>query len=394
MPRVSVIIPTYNRQHTVCRAIDSVLAQTFQDFEVVVVDDGSTDNTREKLEVYGDTITYVYQANAGAAVARNTGISVANGELINFLDSDDWFEPEKLARQVAYLDSHPACDIVLCGWREHNVDSGLAEEYGLTLPVDDIVEAILLTGNNGLFTPHVALVHRRCLESVGGFDTALAMREEQDLWLRLGLAGWKFGHISAILCDYEFGPSGKGKVRGPRLEQAMATIHAKVFDHPQTPLYIQALKNRVLATSHVDSALYYLEQQPVLWEQAQEHLARAFNDAADIHTWGHSFFDPLAYTAIELDPNQPEQTIAKMLAKADHRSAWLYTEIATRIHLIRAHEAYADQDYQAVVRHLLQGSIHDVGQLREPGTLAILARSILKLPVSLRRKVHDLMSGS
>lgn len=394
MPHVSVIVPTYNRQHTVCRAIDSVLAQSYHDYEIVVVDDGSMDKTRATLATYGDAIIYIYQANAGAAAARNAGIAAANGALINFLDSDDWFAPEKLARQVAYLDTHPACDIVLCGWRDHFVDTGIVKECGLHLPIDDVAGAILLTGNNGLFAPHVALLRRQCLEQIGGFDTTLGMREEQDLWLRLSLAGCRFEHMSEVLCDYEFAPSGKGKARGPKLEQAMAAIHAKVFDHPETPAHIQALKSQVLATSHVDSALYYFEQQPIMWEEAQTHLARAFNGVDDIPSWGHPFFDRLAYTALELDHNHPEQALARMLARTDQHCTWLFTEILTRAHLIYAHEAYGRQDYQSVVRHLLQGSIHDVGQLREPGTLAILARSILRLPVALRRKVHDLMSGS
>src|SRR5687767_13189801 len=103
-PLVSVIIPTYNRASVVCRAIDSVLGQTYGNIEVIVVDDGSTDETLERLHSYGDRIRVLTQANAGPSVARNRGIAVATGGIVAFLDSDDYWLPTKVARQVVLLE--------------------------------------------------------------------------------------------------------------------------------------------------------------------------------------------------------------------------------------------------------------------------------------------------
>lgn len=101
MPRVSVIIPTYNRREYVQEAIDSALAQTFTDYEIIVIDDGSTDGTSEALQArYGNRIHYEWQENQGESVARNRGIELARGEYIAFLDSDDLWHPEKLAKQI------------------------------------------------------------------------------------------------------------------------------------------------------------------------------------------------------------------------------------------------------------------------------------------------------
>jgi glycosyltransferase involved in cell wall biosynthesis len=104
-PTVSVIIPTYNRADCITKSIDSVLSQNYNDYEIIVVDDGSTDNTRQILQVYVDKglIRYIYQDNAGCAAARNVGISTAKGEWIAFLDSDDRWLPDKLAVQMQYL---------------------------------------------------------------------------------------------------------------------------------------------------------------------------------------------------------------------------------------------------------------------------------------------------
>ena len=106
-PRVSVIIPTYNRGWTLQAAMDSVLAQTYLDFELIVVDDGSSDDTAEILAAYGPEVKRIRQANAGVSAARNTGIRAARGELVAFLDSDDRWLPDKLKVQVDFFAVRP-----------------------------------------------------------------------------------------------------------------------------------------------------------------------------------------------------------------------------------------------------------------------------------------------
>lgn len=111
---ISVIVPTYNRASTIKKSLDSVLNQTFRDLELIVIDDGSTDNTKDIIDSYTDTrIKYVYQKNAGACVARNLGINCANGELIAFQDSDDFWHPKKLEKQISAM-SNSGADIVFC----------------------------------------------------------------------------------------------------------------------------------------------------------------------------------------------------------------------------------------------------------------------------------------
>ena len=112
MSKVSVIIPTYNREKLISRAIESVLAQVYPVYEIIVVDDGSTDATKSVLAPFNGKIKYIYQKNAGIAEARNRGIKESSGEYIAFLDSDDYWAPEKLAEQVKVLDANPQVGIV------------------------------------------------------------------------------------------------------------------------------------------------------------------------------------------------------------------------------------------------------------------------------------------
>ena len=115
MPRVSVIIPTYNRRDFVREAIASVCAQTYRDFELIIVDDGSTDGTVRIVEEFRqertDSIQYIFQTNQGVSAARNHGVVRSSGELLTFLDSDDVWQPEKLAAQIAFFNARPMAQI-------------------------------------------------------------------------------------------------------------------------------------------------------------------------------------------------------------------------------------------------------------------------------------------
>ena len=181
MPTVSVVIPSYNRARLLREAIDSVLAQDFDDFELIVVDDGSTDETPRVLESYAQ-ILVVRQAHSGVSAARNAGIGTASGQLLAFLDSDDLWLPEKLSMQVAFFQHHPAA--VICQTEElwirngmrvnpktrHRKDSGMIFERCVELC---------------LVSPSAVMMRRSLLDEVGAFDETIPACEDYDLWLRI-----------------------------------------------------------------------------------------------------------------------------------------------------------------------------------------------------------------
>jgi glycosyltransferase involved in cell wall biosynthesis len=180
---VSVVIPTYNYGHFVTGAVDSVLAQTYRDLEVIVVDDGSTDDTRERLKPYGDRIRYIYQPNQGLPAARNTGIRAARGELIALLDSDDQWHPRKLEVQMMYLARRPETGLVAARMVTHLERSW--PEIGDPLqivahPVTAKAEMIRCR-----IGPSGVLIRKQCLDAVGLFDTDLRSAEDRDMWIRI-----------------------------------------------------------------------------------------------------------------------------------------------------------------------------------------------------------------
>jgi glycosyltransferase involved in cell wall biosynthesis len=184
-PLVSVVIPAYNAAWCVGKAIDSVLAQDFQDFEVIVVNDGSTDDTAAVLAGYGDAIRVVHQANGGMSSARNAGISASRGELIAFLDSDDWWLPGKLGSQVELMRARPEVGFSSAAARVEDPDGRLLNLWGCSQWSGSFLEH-LFQNNGGIAGGSSALMVRRdVLERVGFYDETLGGVEDADLWIRL-----------------------------------------------------------------------------------------------------------------------------------------------------------------------------------------------------------------
>jgi hypothetical protein len=176
----SIIIPTFNRAHTVLRAVESVLGQTYTDLEVIVVDDGSTDDTQPRLAALEDgRLHYFYQSNQGRSVARNTGIVQARGEFVTFLDSDDAVRPTWL-EQLAAAMRQPNVAIVCCGADVVDACSGAHLTTRLPQPGGPLYDQFRV-----LFLAGTYAVRRELFSAVGGFAPAAAPRENTELAIRL-----------------------------------------------------------------------------------------------------------------------------------------------------------------------------------------------------------------
>ncbi len=180
--QVSVIIPSYNRGWIIKEAIDSVLAQDYRDFELIVVDDGSTDNTSEILDSYKDDIKVFFQDNNGVSAARNRGIAASLGRFVAFLDSDDLWLPQKLSTQVAFFNNTP--DALICQTEELWIRNGIRvnPKKRHKKPSGMIFEPSLALC---LVSPSAVMIRRSLFDRVGNFDETLPACEDYDLWLRI-----------------------------------------------------------------------------------------------------------------------------------------------------------------------------------------------------------------
>ncbi len=183
MPRVSVITPVYNGARTIARAIDSVLAQSFADFEILVVDDGSSDETLAVLEGYGDRITVLKQAHKQQAIARNLAAKNARGEFIAFLDADDSWLAEKLARCVEVLERDPRCVLVYSNLIAVSVDGAELPIEMTPAPVAHAPSMDELLTRLWPIVPSSVVMRREVFDRIGGFSPAIAGCEDIYFWL-------------------------------------------------------------------------------------------------------------------------------------------------------------------------------------------------------------------
>jgi glycosyltransferase involved in cell wall biosynthesis len=203
-PIVSVVIPCFNYGRFLRDAVASVRSQTFAEHEIIVVDDGSTDDTEDVARELGAAIRYLCQSNQGPAAARNTGIAAARGRYIGFLDADDMWHPEKLARQVPILDARP--EVVLVYADSTYFDSATGCEVGRHRDrfahYEGRVLGRLVEAGNFIPSP-TPLVRRAILEDVGGFDASLRgmPTEDWDLWVRVAARG-EVAYIDESLARY------------------------------------------------------------------------------------------------------------------------------------------------------------------------------------------------
>lgn len=249
-PSVSVVIPAYNTGRFIAEAIESVLAQTFTDFEAIIVDDGSTDDTRDVVARFTDPrLRYVYQDHAGVSAARNAGIRRAQGRYIAFLDADDWWLPEKLALQVRLLESHPETGLVYCGAcrvRNGRVLSRFRARYK-----GDVFGSLLVRGNEKVMagSASAAIIRRECFEQVGGFDEECFALEDWEMWLRIA-AQYAFDCVPDCLVYVRLHETNASS-RAVKMRDGVSITFGKIFANPALRERIEPIKNHARSQEYL-----------------------------------------------------------------------------------------------------------------------------------------------
>ncbi|MCA9408166.1 MAG: glycosyltransferase family 2 protein [Candidatus Omnitrophica bacterium] len=261
LPLVSIIIPTYNHGRFICDAVDSVLAQTYNPMEIIVVDDGSTDNTQQQLKKYRNTIINIHKANQGLSAARNTGLQHAKGKIIAILDADDMWYPQKLDQQVQKMLSNQNIGLVGCGRSyvdEYGVLTGGAKKKTYRSKREFLSELYLKnavgTGGSG------AIILKDCFDKVGGFDETLRSAEDWDMWLRVS-AVWDVDFVEEelvkirVLENSMSSPAHAARMLENELKMLNKNFHNGVI--PVNPL----LKRKILSYRYFSAARAYKQAQ-------------------------------------------------------------------------------------------------------------------------------------
>jgi glycosyltransferase involved in cell wall biosynthesis len=303
-PKVSVIIPTYNRADLLIQTLQSVVSQRYADFETLVVDDGSSDNTADVIAALGDSrIRYVRQAHSGLpAVGRNTGMQLANGEYIAFLDSDDLWLSDKLASQVELMDSHPELALSYTNCYRFKADP---TRYH---PVPMLQPQAMLSGHafDQLYAcqaiPNLTVMLRSSVrDEVGQFDEdpQLKANEDYEYWLRIA-ARFPIDHLPQPLALYREHAAGISKA-------AVATNQAKLYLielldqlYPRVAVRLQDKRRRWLAQVTYALGRAYLREQQVA--EARQHFRRSWQSNPRLDTlvfWSASYLGRPVYERLD-----------------------------------------------------------------------------------------------
>ena len=372
MPRVSIIIPTYNQASLLREAIDSVVNQTFTDFELIIVDDGSADETEEVVHSMTDSrLRYLKQPNKGPCAARNTGIQAATGDFVAFLDHDDLFLPEKISLQMAVIDNDPSVGLVYSLFYSIR-NRGPRKLQGQCYPPGsrELPESPKIL-------PSTMLVQRLWLERIGGFDESMSVAADRDLTWRLCMAGCRMVCVPKPLIIRRMQETSLSRDFHHYATQMFAFVN-RIFGDPRMPPELLYLRDSISAKYIIlTSASAYMAAEPKV---GQDLLERAIamdptlaNENIDhlisqfVHfIIGHSIEDPEATLRLAMQYLPGGKTFAGRFA----RQSW------HEFYMDRAFEAYESGQPLKCRKYALRALANNPpSALRNRGLLSILVRS-------------------
>ncbi|MDB5309380.1 MAG: family glycosyltransferase [Gemmataceae bacterium] len=291
---VSVVIPAFNCGHLITQAVESVLAQTLSATEILVVDDGSTDDTRQRIAAYAGRVRYLYQANQGVSAARNLGVQTAGQEFVAFLDADDVWHPRKLEFQMPVFASHPELGLV----GTHSVDW---PAVGFPTAADPhrvrVVSWAQLVVKNALATSSV-VVRRRLLARAGPFDSSIQGPEDRDLWLRVAELA-PVANLELPLMGYRDVPGSVSK-QAERCQAGMIRILQKLDER-------KVWRRRWLLRRRAYSYAYH--------SCAYLHGAAGSYDRALTCSWKSLLWYPFPYSRreVQITGERPKRLLVNLL---------------------------------------------------------------------------------
>ncbi|MCG3207723.1 MAG: hypothetical protein FOGNACKC_01323 [Anaerolineae bacterium] len=386
MQNVTVIIPTYNRSVYLAQTLRSVLNQTYPYFEVVVIDDGSSDNTAEVVNNFSDgRLHYLYQSNSGRSSARNRGIAAAKGNYLAFLDDDDLYLPHKLACQVAFLETNPNVALVASGTQ-------LLDQYGSVRGVWrtwlDQPDLTLLNCLYACPLPTCSVLFRRqaLLGLDHWFDPELDLAEDTDFFIRLLLAGCHMAWLPEIVSAYRLHPANSQR-DGMLYSGAYRKLLDKLFAYPNIPPEVQAKRTQLFAHYHAVGACRGYATGQIEWAQKDLLEALKFQPAladgllppivAMISSFAKSphVTDSAAYVNFVFD-NLPPGALDLSTYRHEARAS---------IYMQRVFDAHKAGERPALW-DLVRGACHAPRWLSNRGIWSILLREILGFSLSPSRR--------
>lgn len=385
MHLVSVIIPTYNQAKYLTTALESIFAQTYPLLEVIVVNDGCSDETTSILQAYESRIQVIEQENCGLPAARNRGFLASHGHYVYFFDSDDQTHPDFIQTVVNFLDHHPEYGLAYSAWKQIDSNGFPLNEVHPNRE-GNLLEAILT--REIFFFSSMSIIQREWLQKVDLYDESLHWSDDADLWLRLSNSGCQFGYIDQPLVNYRVHrESMSGQVKPVQIDDWHRVLD-RFFANPTLPVEIQGLRAKAYSVLNFETAGRYFRSGDI--ENGQEQLRQALLKQPQVEPdW---FLNWLAGTALDGRTVHPIQYINRvfdhLIPEMNHLKP-LRTRALGQYHLAAAFSAFQSNQPRKVLRHAIPAAVLNPGSMSNNGFVSILVKSFFshfKKPDETRHK--------
>lgn len=373
-PLVSIVIPTYNYGHGVAEAIDCSLRQTYPNVEVIVVDDGSLDNTRDVLAKYGNSIKAIYKPNGGVSTARNAGFEISRGEYLLFLDSDDLIPPDKVAKLVSKIESQPDWGMVYSAWQcidetgQHVLSEVRHRKQGQLLR-DLLLRAVTIP-------PGCVLIRRTCLQQVGEFDPLLSAAADIDMWIRIAHAGYEIGYVDEFLFKYRILSNSMSRNIDKMAQDDLRQLD-KYFSRDDIPDNIRALESRARASIYYNWALRCFHSERI--EEGQQHMREAIRLCPSLSRDKDWLLSLLGGYANDAEVRAPERMLSTVMNNLPPEAVTLRSlrrAVFASRHIIAIFTAHENGRLANVLPHILPSIWGRPSILANRGFLAICVRAL------------------
>lgn len=396
MRKISVIIPTYNRADMIRDAIQSVVNQTSPDWELIVVDDGSTDETAQIIAEFGEKVHYIQQDNAGVCVARNTGFAASHGEYIAFLDSDDCMLPHNLELLANLLDANPNVGVAY-GWgyfcRQENDRRELLDYQRIQgeIPpqIDPPWEGTACRPSGATFEGQILsqlvqddsmllggnLIRRSCIKAIGGFDTRIHYMEHWDFFLRLAMAGFIFACCRQAVMLYRNHSGNRFRDSDPMLQDHL-TILNHIFADPAGQISLENVKGRAYYFAYYTDVLAKFSYGDP--EQGIKNLASALGYAPLTKHDRVLLAGCIAKRAIDSYPTSPLNFVNGIFAniKSTSQVRHLQGQVLALVNMSLAFKEHRSSNLRRASHHALVAIQHDLSLWRNRGLIRVLTDGI------------------
>ena len=375
MDLVSVVIPTFNQARYLKTAIESVLKQTYPLVELIIVNDGSTDETNSIISQYADRAHIITQANRGLPASRNAGFAASHGRYIHFFDSDDEAFPEFIERLVDHLEKNNDLGLAFSAWEQMNPEGVRIKEVHYH-NFDDPLRTILT--RDFFFFPSMTIMKRDWLEKVGPYDESLTWSDDADIWLKLALNGCKFGYIDQALIRYRIHHNSMSNFVQPKQIDDWHLVLDRFFSKQPLPDSIIQIKPKAYSVLHFETAGRYFRAGNI--EKGQDQMREAMSHDPEIdQEWFLNWLAGTAQDARTKEPIQFVNSIFDNLIPEMEKFRALRTKGMAQYFMASAFSAFQSAQYCKSVSCALNAIYHHPPNLRNKGLHSILWKSIFKV---------------